>query len=401
MLKDRSYSDYCPSDYLRAMKLSYVSSLVPLTLRPMATGLFYFGANVVALTANLLTGAGVLVSNPRSFNARVFAGITVSSACYMVERSSYAIPADVQLQFWIWPFLLVLGNTGTGLWMILAYSLFRDDRRIPRWMIAAIAAQLLFSAINALGYVGRETGALRPLAASAIANFVFGPLPLAMQSAFAFLALYWAVREWRSDLDERRRVLRTLFLVVGGGLYFGINASELYLLDAPYSSRAPVDNVITLVMAVGYVSVALAVLRFDHGILERLVEGASPLPDPQIDVSVDRDFAALTRALKEEKVYLTPGLSIGRLAKRLAMPEYRLRALINNNLGYRNFNALLHDFRLRDACEQLADPAKAHVGILTIALDVGYQSIGPFNQAFRVAMGCTPSAYRRQHTKPS
>jgi len=228
---------------------------------------------------------------------------------------------------------------GTGLWMVLAHSLFRDDRRIPRWMIAAIAVQFLLSAINAFGYAGRATSALRSPGSSAIVNFVFGPLPLAMQSAFAFLALYWAVREWRSDLDERRRVLRLLFLAVGGGLSFGINATELYLLDAPYASRAPVDNVITLVMAVGYVCVALTVLRFDHGVLERLVEGASPLPDPQIDVNADRDFAALTRSLKEEKVYLTPGLSIGRLAKRLGMPEYRLRALIHKRLGYRNFVA--------------------------------------------------------------
>jgi AraC-like DNA-binding protein len=366
----------------------------------MATGLFYFGANVVALTANLLTGAGLLVSNPRSFNARIFAGVTLSSACYLVGRSSYAIPADVQVEFWIWPFLLVVMNAGTGLWMILAYSLFRDDRRIPRWMIAAIAVQLLLSAINAFAYVGRDSSALQSPAYSPIVNFVFGPLPLAMQSGFALLALYWAAREWRSDLDERRRVLRGLFLVVVGSLSFGINAFELYLVDASYSSRAPVDNVITLVMAVGYVSGALVVLRFDPGVLERLVERASPLSDPQIDVSVDRDFAALTRALKEEKVYLTPGLSIGHLAKRLAMPEYRLRALINKKLGYRNFNALLHDYRLRDACEQLADPAKAHIPILTIALDVGYQSIAPFNQAFRIAMGCTPSAYRRQHTRP-
>ena len=109
------------------------------------------------------------------------------------------------------------------------------------------------------------------------------------------------------------------------------------------------------------------------------------MPDPKTDAGFDRDFAALTRALNEEKVYLTHGLSIGALAKRLAMPEYRLRALINKRLGYRNFNALLHEYRLRDACEQLADPAKAHLPILTIALDVGYQSIAPFNQAFRDA----------------
>jgi len=367
----------------------------------MTTGLLYFGANIIALTANLLTGVSVLVSNQRSFKARVFAGITLSSACYIVGRSSYAIPADVQVQLWIWPFLLVLMNIGTGLWMILAHSLFRDDRPVPRWMISVVAVQILLSAINAFGYVGRNTSLLQSQAYPSTVNFVFGPLPLLLQSAFAFLALYWAAREWRSDLDERRRILRAPFLVVVGGLYFGINASEFYLADSPYSSRAHIDNIITLVMAVGYVSVALMALRFDHGVFERLMGSVPALPDPYVDVTADRDFAILTRALNGQKVYRTPGLSIGSLARRLAMPEYRLRALIHKNLGYRNFNALLHEYRLRDACQQLTDPAKAHLPILTIALDAGYQSIAPFNQAFRLAMGCTPSTYRRQHTKPS
>jgi len=364
----------------------------------MATGLLYFGANIVALTAILLIGAGFLIRNARSFNAWLFAGVTVSSASYVVGRLSYAVPADVQVQF-SWPYSLVLMNMGTGFWMMLAYSLFQDDRRIPRWMIGAFAVQLLLSAINAIAYAGRTSSVLQSPAYPAIVNVIFGPLPIAMQAVFAFLALYWAVRGWRADLDESRRFLRGLFLVVVGGLYFGINVAELYLIDAPYSLRAPFDNVITLTMAAGYMAVALAALRFDNRVLDRLVVRASALPDPEADPGFDRDLAALTRALQEEKAYLTPGLSIGDLAKRLAMPEYRLRALINKRLGYRNFNALLHEYRLRDACARLADPAKAHVPILTIALDVGYQSITPFNQAFRGAMGCTPSAYRQQHTK--
>lgn len=365
----------------------------------MATGLFYFGANVVALTASLLIGAGVLIPNPRSFNARLFAGVTVSSASYLVGRLSYAVPADVQVTLF-WPYVLIPMNMGTGFWMILAYSLFQDDRRIPRWLIAAFAVQLLLSAVNAFAYVGAGS-VLQSPEYPAVVNVIFGPLPIAMQTAFAFLALYWAVRGWRADLDESRRFLRGLFLIVVGGLYFGINLTELYLIDATQSSRAPLDNALTLIMAVGYVTVAMAVLRFDHRVFERFVERASPVPDPEVDPGFDRDLAALTRALEEEKIYLTPGLSIGDLAKRLAIPEYRLRALINKRLGYRNFNALLHEYRLRDACEQLTDPAKAHLPILTIALEVGYQSITPFNQAFRNAMGCTPSAYRQQHTKPA
>jgi AraC-like DNA-binding protein len=367
----------------------------------MATALFYFAANIAALTAVLLTGAGCLISNPRSFNARIFACVTVSLACYLVGRISYAVPADVQVSFWIWPYLLIFMNMASGFWMILAYSLFQDDKRVPRWMIAACAVQFLLSAVNALGYVGRDSSVLESAQYPAVVNVIFGPLPIAMQSAFALLALYWAARGWRADVDEGRRLLRGLFLIVVGGVSLGISATELYVLGEPHSARAPFDNAITLMMAIGYVTVALAVLRFDSGVLERLVDRASPLPHPEVDPDVDRQLAALTRALEKERVYLTAGLSIGGLAKRLAIPEYRLRALINKRLGYRNFNALLHEYRLRDACERLADPAQAHLPILTIALEVGYQSVAPFNQAFRELKGCTPSAYRRQHTRLS
>jgi AraC-like DNA-binding protein len=35
--------------------------------------------------------------------------------------------------------------------------------------------------------------------------------------------------------------------------------------------------------------------------------------------------------------------------------------------------------------------------VLTIALSVGYQSITPFNNAFRQLKGMTPSEYRRKN----
>src|SRR6185295_15103951 len=224
----------------------------------MATALLYFGADIAALTVVLLSGAGCLISKPRSFNARIFACVTVSLACYLIGRISYAVPADVQVSFWIWPYLLTFMNMGSGFWMILAYSLFQDDKRIPRWMISACAVQFLLSAINAFGYVGRDSSVLQSATYPAIVNFIFGPLPIAMQSAFAFLALYWAARGWRVDLDEGRRLLRGLFLIVVGGLSLGISVTELYLLGELYSSRAPFDNAITLIMAGGYVTVALA-----------------------------------------------------------------------------------------------------------------------------------------------
>ena len=367
----------------------------------MATALLLLIANTVALTASLLIGASFLLSNPRSFNARVFAAVTLSSACYLLGRMSYALPPDVQLELAIWPFLVTFMNMGTGFWMILAWSVFQDRQRIPRWMISAFALQLVLSAVNGMAYIGRETSALSTDAYPPVVNFVFGPLPLALQSAFALLALYWAVRGWRADVDAGRRLLRSLFLVLVGGLSFGINVTELALIGTASAARAPFDNAITMAMAFGYLAVALAVLRFDPRAIERIADRVARRPDPAGDSRAERDLARLTRALRIDKVYLQHGLSIGELARHLAMPEYRLRALINKRLGYRNFNALLHDHRLRDACARLADPARAHVPILTIALEVGYQSITPFNQAFREAIGCTPSAYRRRHSAPA
>ena len=75
----------------------------------------------------------------------------------------------------------------------------------------------------------------------------------------------------------------------------------------------------------------------------------------------------------------------------LLMGEAALRALINQQLGYRNFNDFLHHHRLQEAAARLASE---DLPILSIALDCGYGSIGPFNRAFRQRFGMTPTEYR-------
>jgi AraC-like DNA-binding protein len=78
------------------------------------------------------------------------------------------------------------------------------------------------------------------------------------------------------------------------------------------------------------------------------------------------------------------------------MPEYRLRPLINDELGHRNFNAFLNRYRLDEAKAALVDPGQSGVPVLTIALDAGFQSLAPFNRAFKVDTGLTPTEFRRR-----
>ena len=111
------------------------------------------------------------------------------------------------------------------------------------------------------------------------------------------------------------------------------------------------------------------------------------------------DAERIRQALDEQRIYRQAGLSVAALAVHLSLPEYRLRSLIHNQLGYRNFNALLHHYRVKDVVQALADEPQGKTPILTLALSCGYQSINPFNRAFRDIMDMTPTEFRRRAKK--
>ena len=104
--------------------------------------------------------------------------------------------------------------------------------------------------------------------------------------------------------------------------------------------------------------------------------------------------------MEHDRAYREEGLSIGGLAVKLGTSEHGLRRLINQRLGYRNFNVFLNGYRLDDVMTALADPAQEAVPILTIALDAGFQSLGPFNRAFKAADRHDPERIPALTTQP-
>ena len=92
----------------------------------------------------------------------------------------------------------------------------------------------------------------------------------------------------------------------------------------------------------------------------------------------------------------TEGLSIGAVARDLGVPEHRLRHLINGRLGRRNFADFVNGYRISAAKAQLADPTLADATIASLAFELGFASLSPFNRAFRAATGLTPTAWRRR-----
>ncbi|MDF3836217.1 helix-turn-helix transcriptional regulator, partial [Cupriavidus basilensis] len=127
-----------------------------------------------------------------------------------------------------------------------------------------------------------------------------------------------------------------------------------------------------------------------------LADAAQPSVADEPDEPEQALVDALLRLMSDERAYRRENLSIASLASQLAVPEYRLRRLINQRLGHRNFNAFVNGFRLEEARAALSDPACRTLPVLTIALEAGFQSIGPFNRAFKAATGFTPTEYRRE-----
>ena len=108
-----------------------------------------------------------------------------------------------------------------------------------------------------------------------------------------------------------------------------------------------------------------------------------PVPSPALQ--------RLTQAMTDACAYRREGLTLTALASSLGLGDGALRQLINQELGYRNFNDFLHHYRLQEAAARLV---AEDLPILSIALGCGYGSIGPFNRAFRLRYGMTPSQYR-------
>ena len=353
----------------------------------MSTSLILLAIDVAAIVCALLLAARVLISRPRLASAWLIALIALTMACsVLLGRQDYApwIAPAFRIDVGGWARVLDLArNLTPGLFMLLCFSLFTERRRFPTWLLVLFALQL------ALDEPGR---ALIPPAWS-YARLATQTAPTLLQVLFAGFALYWTIADWRFDLVEVRRAIRALTLAVGGGLIVAAGLAQVLIDPASHANFVAHEAVAVADLLI----LAFLLLRMG-GDVGRYLDFRSPRPaarpGPSATAEPDPALARLTALLEDERVCEQEGLSLRGLAARVGVPEYRLRKLIHEQLGYRNFNALLHDYRIREACRQLGDPARRRTPILTIALSVGYASINTFSRGFREITGVTPSAWR-------
>jgi AraC-like DNA-binding protein len=324
----------------------------------------------------LLIAAALLRDYGRLVAARLGALFAVGTGAYAITSVAGFSP-----RLGAWTILLLALSAGNNVvFWTLAASLFDDGFRLRWWHVALW---------------------LLLVTAGTVACFLSAPalgLALTLSSfAFAGLAMAQALASWRADLVEGRRRLR-LFVVGASSLYIGLNAMA-QLLGVPRSAPegASLAGAGGLLAIAGIVAWSLLRVGRTQSLFPAMEDAPQPSEQPSVPAeAADQGLvAALGRLMTAERAHRQDGLTIGTLAQRLGLPEYRLRRLINQALGYRNFNSFVNHYRIAEVKAALADPHQSEVPVLTIALDAGFSSLGPFNRAFKAETGMTPSEYRR------
>jgi len=215
--------------------------------------------------------------------------------------------------------------------------------------------------------------------------------------AFAVAGMWIAWRGRQGDLIEARRGFRVALVCAIGIFILLATVVEMFhnrdmSHDLWRASMLVAIAIATFIVSMGLYRFRSAELFAAPGAAPKAVTPpAAPSPLAQ----------RLHAVMAEERAYRAEGFSISALAGRLGEPEYRVRRAINGEMGFRNFTAFLNGFRLDEIRAALSDPAQREVPILTIAIDAGFGSLGPFNRAFRDAEGMTPSAYRAERLADS
>lgn len=332
-------------------------------------------ALLLVLAASLFRGFGSVLAG------RLAAAFALGSAAYAV---TYSFGAASPVSIAHAP-LIALSTGNVVVFWLFTRALFDEAFRLRWWHALAWAAVAAFSFVNCMW--------IAPASGARVSIIAINLIAL----GFIALAVTQTVASWSSDLVERRRGVR-VFIVGAAALYGGLNAVLQIAMSG--SGSAEIANTVNLAVLAGVVvAICVAMLRVDGVDLFPVApEVAATTGAAAVKESSAADqklIDALMRLMADERIYRHDNVTIGTLATRLGIPEYRLRRLINQRLGYRNFNVFLNEHRIAEAKAALADPSQAEVPVITIAMDAGFQSLGPFNRAFKATTGVTPTEYRR------
>lgn len=372
----------------------------------------------IYLTQLLITLQLVNRSGERGPAIWLFQGLM---SCCFLYLCYPLFPRTPELEFFAIAFSFPINFMPISFWLLCNY-LFNDHFKL-RWYHIALSVICV-----ALPPIGQYFMLLVTLPTGLIAdgfNLLFFRLPQFLEFPIILWALWITFSSWQEDLVEQRLKLR--FWLLGSAGFFILVVIVTQQILRPDSLAF---NLLHRVLLVVYaLAINLSLIRLAPTIpfftstnsiippleLSPKIDSVAPAIEssPQesdqvgaslvkeIDTESQATLDKLTQLMEQDQAFLRQDLTIGILAEMVGIPAYRLRALINAQLGFRNFNDYVNRYRVQEASTRLTSSEHSHLPILTIALDSGFRSISSFNKAFKELTGVTPTQYRQNNTKDS
>ncbi len=270
-------------------------------------------------------------------------------------------------------YLWLLGAIAPSLLLLFVFFIFEESCEVPIWIIVLVLVSVGFSIWYQIFDIGLPGS---PLWLHILKGIII----------VIAITIVWRGRE--ADLVEIRAKVRTVFVML-----LAIETLTIISLEVATDFSPPIllDTIMQFCILVCMFCVNFFFTRLNPQ--SELMRRTAVAPTQSIEPA-DPIITELLKRMREERLYADHDLRVATLAQLLGTPEYKLRKKINQELGYRNFNQFVNNYRIEEAGVKLREDARTPV--LTIALDVGFRSISSFNTAFQTHFGLSPTKYRAE-----
>lgn len=274
--------------------------------------------------------------------------------------------------------LAIAGGATCGWsWLVIRALFQQPSSPHALWPLALVLAMIATESVLRL-----DEGAPAPVLR------IVGNVEGLVSSTLLLLAAIEPLRRIRGVPRSERRFR----LIVAGGYAAMLAVAVLWIDGAPAGSAASrLGGTIKAACALAALLGMALAIRYRAGNPMPAARGARRQGKASADIALG---GRILHLLQEEAAFTQCDLRIADLARGLGEAEYKVTQCITGALGFRNFNHMTNHFRIAEAKRRLADPSLDHLPILTIALDCGFGSIGPFNRAFKAETGSTPTHFR-------
>ena len=206
---------------------------------------------------------------------------------------------------------------------------------------------------------------------------------------------------WLKILVTGFLVIRTWAVIVAAMIILSIS----FGITTDFETMGLLGNYTTFLLVSVLIFFGLGHSSVFEGLEQRQNNEPEPVkdeqePENQKDKIRPELIDQVSRHMETEKPYLTPALTLEKLAGQLRIQPRLLSNIINRHFDC-NFFEFINSYRVEEAKRMLADNNHADKTMLDIMLDVGFNSKATFNTLFKKKVGMTPSEYRKTVQQPT